>query len=61
MKLIRIKSCQECPYNGECQSWRKLSSAQRVTLTYGVGVPDDFILKDCHLDDDPQAETNTRG
>lgn len=59
MKLIRIKSCRECPYHGECQSWKKLRSAERVMLSFGV--TDDFILEGCHLDDDPQAETNTKG
>jgi len=61
MKIIRVSACSGCPHNGGCKAWKRLNSAQRVNLTFGVGVPHDFILKDCPLDDDPDAETNEQG
>lgn len=56
MKMIKVGSCSDCPFNGGCKAWRKLTSAQRIRVTLGVGVSNDFILKGCHLDDDPNYE-----
>lgn len=51
VKVINIYSCNDCPFNGGCQAWKKLSRKQRVTLALGMGVQREFILRDCHLDD----------
>ena len=48
-KQIIIEFCDECPFEGECKAWNKLTRPQRVKITIGVGVGR-FILKDCHLD-----------
>ena len=53
VKIIKITKCGDCPFHGDCKAWKRLTSAQRVRLTLGVGVTDNFILKGCHLDDDP--------
>jgi hypothetical protein len=50
-KQIIVEKCDDCPYNGGCAAWKKLTGKQRVTLAIGVGVGD-FILKDCHLEDE---------
>lgn len=49
MKVIKIKSCDDCPYNGGCEAWKKLTSKQRVSLMLQARPA--FILKGCHLDD----------
>ena len=50
MKTLNIASCDDCPYNGECAAFKKLTKQQRFKLACGVGVGK-FILKDCHLSD----------
>lgn len=49
-KMIIISNCIECPIISNCKSWKKLTSKQRFTLKYSVGISE-FILKDCPLDD----------
>jgi hypothetical protein len=49
-KIIIISDCMECPYLGECNSWKKLTSEQKFTLKFGVGIGK-FILKGCRLED----------
>jgi hypothetical protein len=51
-KMIIVTTCDDCPYNGGCPAWKKLTSEQRVTLTLSIGLGA-FILKGCHL---PNAE-----
>ena len=58
MKLIRVKSCSDCPYHGKCKSWKKLNSKQRTYLSISNSVPHDFMLKDCELEDDETANDN---
>ena len=53
MKIIKVNSCASCPFFGKCEAWKKLSSAQRINLSLGVGLSKDFILNECHLEDDP--------
>lgn len=52
MKIIKVASCNKCPYNLKCKAWKDLSQRQRVYLTIGNDVPHDFILKTCKLEDD---------
>lgn len=56
MKVIRVDSCANCPFYGECDAWKKLSSKQRVLIMLMACVPQDYMLKDCHLEDDPNLE-----
>jgi len=51
MKIIKVDSCNNCPYNGACKSWKKLTSKQRVYLTISNSIPINFMLKDCELED----------
>lgn len=50
-KVIYVNSCAECPFNGNCKAWKKLSSKDRVYLTIGNSVPQDMMLKACPLED----------
>ncbi len=59
MKIIKINSCNECPYNGVCTAWKKLTAEQRFKLTCGVGVQP-FILKGCILEDDQFNKTQAK-
>lgn len=56
MKIIKIKSCSGCPYHGKCKAWKKLASQARLLLAISNRVPNDFILKDCPLEDDLAAK-----
>lgn len=49
-KIIVVTSCDDCPFNGACPAWKKLTSEQRISLTLGVGIGD-FVLRECHLED----------
>ena len=51
MKIIKVKSCDTCPFNGKCNAWKELTSIQRVTLAIGNNIPVDFILLKCELED----------
>ena len=59
MKIIRIDDCMKCPFYGKCKAWLSLSRKEKVALTIGVGLPK-FILKDCHLEDDPDRKVNVK-
>ena len=50
-RVIRVNSCDECPLIGECKAWKSLTSKERVFISIGNGVPTDFMLKDCHLEE----------
>lgn len=52
MKIIKVKSCQECPYNGKCKAWKNLAPRQRVMLSIGNDTPHEFILSKCELEDE---------
>ena len=60
MKIIRIKSCHDCPQYGQCDTWKKLNQAEILNLAISNHIYD-FVLTGCHLEDDPDAETNTQG
>lgn len=50
-RIIRVNSCSECPFQGECKAWKALTKKQRVFISIGSGVPHDFMLKDCDLEE----------
>ena len=52
MKIIKVKSCEICPFYGSCKAWTSLTRDQRVYLAIGISTLIDFILKDCHLEDE---------
>jgi len=51
VKIIKIESCQSCPYEGKCKAWTSLTKTQRMVLAIGCNTPREFILDKCHLDD----------
>lgn len=53
-KAIIIDSCVICPFVGKCDSWKKLTKKQRVSLMIGHGTPKIYILNGCPL---PNIET----
>ncbi len=57
-KIIIVTGCNtNCPLRNTCQVWKKLTPNQRISLTIGVNIPHDFILKDCPLEDaEPQEK-----
>lgn len=55
MKIIKVISCDDCPYNGTCKAWKSLTRKQRVIMTISTSVPQGFILKNCHLEDEKGA------
>jgi len=61
MKIIKVTACNNCPFEGQCKAWKSLTRAQRLQITIGNSTPHNFILAKCHLDDDPDAETNEQG
>lgn len=56
MKIIRVTSCQDCPFHGTCKAWKALTRKQRVQLTIGNSTPQTFILAKCELEGDPLIE-----
>ncbi len=52
MKVIKVASCQDCPHEGKCKAWKKLTREQRVMLSIGNSTPATFTLAGCHLEDD---------
>ena len=50
-KQIIVTDCQSCPFDSNCEAWKKLTRKQRVTLTISNSVPQNFILKTCPLED----------
>ena len=55
-KMIVVECCQKCPFEGECSSWKKLDAKTRMTLAIGNSIPQEFMLKDCPLDDFEQSQ-----
>ena len=53
-KVIVVDSCESCPFNLQCEPWKKLSKRGRFALVTGVGVGK-FILHGCPL---PYGEDN---
>lgn len=51
-RLIRVSSCSECPYNGKCPAFKKLTKKQIVFINLSDSVPANFMLKDCHLEEE---------
>jgi len=49
-KNIVVDSCETCPFIGECDPWKSLTSKQKVFLTIGNSVKK-FILNGCPLPD----------
>ena len=49
-KIIIVDCCGNCPFNGKCDPWLRLTKTQRVTLYLGNNVKP-FILKGCPLPD----------
>ena len=60
MKIIRVKSCETCPYYDTCKAWKSLTRKQRVSITISMRTPKDFMLKACHLEDDPESKGNEK-
>jgi len=51
-KIIKVSCCADCPFHGKCKAWKKLTKQERVILTFGASIPQDFLLKTCHLEDE---------
>ena len=56
IKIIKIESCQTCPYEGKCEAYKSLTRKQRVMLSIGNNTPTDFILAKCHLADEVNSD-----
>jgi len=49
-RIIRVNSCDECPFRGECKAWKALTKKERVFISIGNGVPHGFMLANCELE-----------
>lgn len=55
-KMIVIDDCLQCPKWMKCKPSKALTSKQKFTLKFGVGIGK-FILKGCPLEDVPVIPT----
>ncbi len=58
-KMIIVDSCDTCPYQGQCEPWKKLDNKNRVQLLLNPNIKQ-YILAGCPLPDgeDDSKATN---
>jgi len=50
-RIIRVNSCNSCPFNGECKAWSELTRKQKAYLLLSNSVPHNMMLKNCPLEE----------
>jgi len=51
-KIIFVSSCRDCPLF-ECDLWVNMPTKDKAILLISDGMPEEFILKDCPLENQP--------